>query len=237
MNLSELSWPVIAELPRKTPIVLPIAALEQHGRHLPVFTDTLLLGEVVRRVQELPIAQQCLFAPVQWLGHSHHHLDFPGTLSLAGRHYIEMLQGLARCWIEHGFSRLVFLNGHGGNIDALRRAVPRLRHEGRDAAWLSCRTAENPRDTHAGHAETSLMLHLHPDLVRVEHAARGCVRPLPQILPAMRDGGVAAVSPSGVLGDPTTATAAYGERLWGSLVADARARLDGWRPGDDGMLR
>lgn len=224
--------------------VLPLGATEQHGAHLPQETDTLLAEAAARAVADAAAGATAHAAtgdtvrvlPALAYGSSGEHQSFAGTVSIGTGALAEVLLELGRS-VSSWADRLLVVNGHGGNVDALRRAVPRLRHEGRDAAWLSCRTAEDARDTHAGHAETSLILHLHPDLVRVDLAARGCVRPLPQILPAMRDGGVAAVSPSGVLGDPTTATAAYGERLWGSLVADARARLDGWRPGDDGMLR
>src|SRR5437660_1337253 len=76
MELTDPAWPAVAALPRSTPVVFPVAALEQHGRHMPVFTDSLLLGEVVRRVKQTPAADRCLFAPLQWLGNSHHHLDF-----------------------------------------------------------------------------------------------------------------------------------------------------------------
>src|SRR6058998_2976731 len=112
MDLVDLSWPAVAALPRTTPIVFPIAALEQHGRHMPVFTDSLLLGEVVRRVKEAPIASRVLFVPLQWLGNSHHHIDFPGTVSASPRVYMDMLIDLAENLMFHGFRRLVFLNGH-----------------------------------------------------------------------------------------------------------------------------
>ena len=93
MNLSDLPWPKIQELAPDTPVVVPIAALEQHGLHLPVFTDSLLLGEVVRRVS-LQMESQVLFAPLMWLGNSDHHLDFCGTLSASPRTYLDLLGGL-----------------------------------------------------------------------------------------------------------------------------------------------
>src|SRR4029079_11430227 len=102
MELPELAWPAVANLPRTTPVVFPIAALEQHGKHMPVFTDSLLLGEVIRRVKLSPVAEKCLFAPLQWLGTSHHHIDFPGTLSASPRLYLDMLKDLAWCFITHG---------------------------------------------------------------------------------------------------------------------------------------
>ncbi len=80
MQLFEMKWPEVEALPKATPVVVPIAALEQHGRHMPVFTDSLLLGEVARRVAET-MKTKALFVPLMWLGNSHHHLDFPGTMS------------------------------------------------------------------------------------------------------------------------------------------------------------
>src|SRR5947208_106630 len=131
MNPADLTWPDVAGLSRDMPVVIPVAALEQHGRHMPVFTDSLLLGEVVRRVKQTPVAERCLFAPLQWLGNSHHHLDFPGTLSAAPRAYLDLLKDLAGCFLAHGFTRLVFVNGHGGNIVPAQQALFELRQEHR----------------------------------------------------------------------------------------------------------
>ncbi|GAA1701246.1 mycofactocin biosynthesis peptidyl-dipeptidase MftE [Dietzia cercidiphylli] len=213
--------------------MLPLGATEQHGAHLPTQTDTLLATATADALA----AAGVLVLPALAYGASGEHQSFPGTVSTGTDALAQTLIELGRS-VSTWATRFAVVNGHGGNLDALRRAVPLLRHEGRDAAWLPCRTSVDPADTHAGHAETSLMLHLHPDLVRMDRAAPGCTRPLAEILPALRDGGVAAVSPSGVLGDPTTATAFDGRRLWDELLADARGRLARWAPGDsDGMLR
>ena len=79
MNLVEMTWPEVSALSKDTPVVIPVAAIEQHGHHLPVVTDSLLLGEIVARVSAR-MADRVLFAPLQWLGNSHHHLDFAGTV-------------------------------------------------------------------------------------------------------------------------------------------------------------
>src|SRR5438067_408524 len=114
MQLSDLKWPDVAALPKETPVVIPVAALEQHGRHMPLFTDSLLLGEVIRRASAR-LSERVLFTPLLWLGNSDHHLDFGGTLSAAPRTYLNVLGDLAENLILHGFRRIVFVNGHGGN--------------------------------------------------------------------------------------------------------------------------
>ena len=114
MLLADLTWPAVAALDKNTPVIFPVAALEQHGRHMPVFTDSMLTNELVRRT-EATFGARVLIAPMMWLGNSHHHMDFPGTLSAEPRLYLDLLNGLMDNFIAHGFKRLVFLNGHGGN--------------------------------------------------------------------------------------------------------------------------
>lgn len=186
MNLVELSWKQIQALDRDTPVVFPIAAIEQHGHHLPVYTDSLLLGEVVKRVSE-QLPAQVLFAPLMWLGNSHHHLDFAGTLSAAPRTYLDLLVGLAENMLHHGFRRIVFLNGHGGNDVPGRQAIFELRqmHRQRTDLLLLMGTYWNLADSiqgpttegspgqtyqqdQMGHAcewETSMVMRIAPHLV------------------------------------------------------------------------
>jgi creatinine amidohydrolase len=184
MNLLEMTWPTIDSLSRDTPIVFPIAALEQHGRHMPLFTDSLLLGEVIRRVQMDPVADKVVFAPLQWLGNSHHHLDLPGTLSASPRVYLDMLRDLAESFLVHGFRRVIFINGHGGNSTPAAQALFELRQKYRHQktlllASLTYWDSANPCDTmdgltqkQMGHAcewETSMMLALRPELVTPDY--------------------------------------------------------------------
>jgi creatinine amidohydrolase/Fe(II)-dependent formamide hydrolase-like protein len=113
-------------------------------------------------------------------------------------------------------------------------ATALLRYEGRDVAWCSCGVQN--ADAHAGHTETSVLLHISPEVVRLEEIVPGNGAPLVELLPAMRHGGVAAVSELGVLGDPTTATAAEGERLLSEMVDGCVRRATRWKPDRDGML-
>src|SRR6476469_6510321 len=98
MQLTDLTWPSVQALDKNTPVIFPVAALEQHGHHLPLFTDSLLLGEIIRRCSEAH-QSRVLFAPLTWLGNSDHHLDFAGTLSAPPRVYLDTLAGLCENFI------------------------------------------------------------------------------------------------------------------------------------------
>ncbi len=227
MQLTDLSWPRVQSLPKETPVVIPVAALEQHGRHLPVFTDSLLLGEVVRRV-EPRVAESVLFAPLTWLGNSDHHLDFPGTLSAAPRLYLDLLAGLAENFLFHGFRRIVFLNGHGGNITPGKQAVFELRQRYRDrsdllllfATYWECGQPLSDRhdflQSEMGHAcewETSMILRMAPQLVG-DYATAETVRADYGFEPAYRGWTTRDRTLPGHIGSPQAATADKGEHLF-----------------------
>lgn len=226
MLLQELNWATVADLSKQLPVVLPIAALEQHGHHLPLFTDSMLLDEIVRRADER-LSQQVLVAPLMWLGNSHHHLDFAGTLSCEPRSYIDLLASLIDNLICHGFSRLLLLSGHGGNDVPGRQAVfeARQRLRTRDdvlllsATYWSLAAPHETRDdftqTQMGHAcewETSMMLRIFPHLV-------GDYRSAPAVSPGGAFAGAARGwltqerSSAGHIGWPSMATAEKGEHL------------------------
>ena len=175
-----MTWPAVAALDKDTPVVIPIAALEQHGHHLPVFTDSLLVGEIIRRA-EVELSDRVLFAPLMWLGNSAHHLDFAGTMSASPRVYIELLSDMVENFLTHGFRRIVVVNGHGGNNVPGDQALfeVRQRHRKRDDLLLlfACYWAlgARPQEVDAsieqssmGHAcewETSMILAIKPELV------------------------------------------------------------------------
>ena len=211
-------------------LVVPVGATEQHGPHLPLDTDTRIATALARH---LSAELDHLLAPALAYGASGEHQGFAGTVSIGTPTLTAVLVEYGRSACEWA-ARLVFVNGHGGNLDALRSAVVTLRRENRDAAWLSGRVADS--DAHAGHTETSLMLHLAPHAVRRDQWVRGNTAPLEQLMPDLRRQGVAGVSGSGVLGDPTSASAAEGARMFGGMVADGVVRVRRWAPGPDGML-
>jgi creatinine amidohydrolase len=178
MRFHDLTWPLLRQVPREASVVLaPIAACEQHSRHLPTFTDTLLVTAVAEGVeQRLP--RQVLLLPTQWMGASSHHLRFGATLSAEVDTHVTLICDLLVPLLEDGYQRVLVLNGHGGNIDtmhlALRRLQPRYRERLVAAAsyWELAEKelaalAEGPRKSmgHACEFETSMVLALRPDLV------------------------------------------------------------------------
>ena len=174
-----------------------------------------------------------MVAPPIGYGSSGEHESFPGTVSIGTAALRLLLVEFGRSAASWA-SRLVFVNGHGGNVEAMAAATALLRYEGRDVAWCSC--GVHNADAHAGHTETSVLLHISPEVVRLDEMVPGNRAPLAELLPAMRSGGVAAVSELGVLGDPTTATAADGERLFAEMVDGCVRRITRWKPDRDGML-
>lgn len=198
-------------------VLVPLGSIEQHGPHLPLDTDTVIAAAVAHGVaEELP---GTWVAPALSYGSSGEHQSFPGTASVgtaALTHVLVELVRSLRTWAQ----RVVVVNAHGGNVAALNASD--------EIAWVPCATetlADSGGDLHAGFTETSLMLHLRPEAVRLDLAEAGNRQPLSEILPAMMAGGVAAVSPNGVLGDPAGATAAEGERVLKAMVADVVGRL------------
>ncbi len=200
-------------------LVVPLGSTEQHGPHLPVSTDSMIAGawaEAFASGIDTPVA----VAPVMVYGAAGEHQSFAGTLSIGTDALVSVLVELARS-ARHRFDRIIFLSGHAGNLDALDLARQQLTDEGHDIVTVL--PVLRGADAHAGRAETSLMLHLAPELVALDHAEAGNTDPIAQLLPAMRSGGTAAVAPNGVLGDPAGASAEEGARLLDELVAHARS--------------
>lgn len=230
--LSNARWPEVAAGPRRL-LVVPLGSVEQHGPHLPMYTDTRIAVAVASRA--------CAgrpgvgIAPAVTIGASGEHAEFPGTLSIGTPALTLLLVELGRHASLH-WPAMLLVNGHGGNIPAITSAIATLRDEGRQChvwhAGLSpAQLAEagitaGVADAHAGRFETSVMLALAPELVTMEEAAPGETQPVADIMPALRERGVRAVSPNGVLGDPTGASAAEGRQLLSALVARLTQTLE-----------
>jgi mycofactocin precursor peptide peptidase len=211
-RLGERTWTDV-DGPAPRTVLLPVGSLEQHGPHLPLDTDARIAAAVARRAALGDPA--VLLAPPLAYGASGEHEGFPGTLSIghpALRSVLVELGRSAGAWA----SRLVFVNGHGGNLPTVPDAVAQLRREGRDVAWFGCAVARG--DAHAGRTETSILLELDPSVVRTGVARAGNTAPIRELLPALRRGGVSAVSGNGVLGDPAGASAAEGAAVLAAMV-------------------
>jgi mycofactocin precursor peptide peptidase len=245
-RLAAAHWPDVEAGGRQL-LVVPVGSLEQHGAHLPLDTDTRIAAAVAERACAVLAAAGRTgvgLAPPIPIGASGEHADFPGTLSIGHVALSAMLVELGRHASLH-WPALLLVNGHGGNAGAIGDALGTLRAEGRDAhvwhagvrpsmlaalrpgdrAGAASAPAAAP-DAHAGRVETSIMLALAPQDVRLEVAVAGETRPLPEIMAGLRAHGVRQVSPNGVLGDPAGASAAEGTRLLGLLVADLSQTVD-----------
>lgn len=221
--LADTTWP---EAERGAPgslLAIPLGATEQHGPHLPLSTDSdiasALAEELASRRPEVVIA------PLLPYGSSGEHAGFAGTLSIGHEATELVLVELCRSATDT-YGRVLLISTHGGNARPLRRAVARLRAEGRDVrAW-------GPHwegDAHAGATETSVMLALDPERVGREPAEAGNVEPIDSLIAELAEKGVREISASGILGDPRGASGGHGGALLETATADLEAFVAAWR--------
>lgn len=245
-RLHELSGPAVdTTVGPDSVVVLPIGAVEQHGPHLPLSVDLVIADAVAgAAVDALGDDDDIWALPSQAYSKSDEHAWSAGTMWLSQATMAAVLDDLAACVAATGARRLVFLNGHGGNSTLLNVACREARrrhglltflvHPFLPPAYRSGGEAvgdELGMGIHGGHEETSVMLHLRPDLVDLTKARRN----VPEWLADnehVRFGGSTQFGwlsndfgPDGHIGDPTTATAADGERLFGEAVRGVVAQL------------
>jgi creatinine amidohydrolase len=186
MRLERVRWPELAGLAGRI-FVVPLGSLEQHGHHLPLFTDSLIVSQVADRLEQLR-SDQIVLLPVLWLGHSPHHRRF-GCVSLDLYPYVEMIRGVCRSLVQIGARRIFLLNGHGGNDIPCKAALRELKSEFgalRDlyiayatywnlAAEQFTAIRESPAGGmgHACEMETSIMLAKYGAMVDTARAERG----------------------------------------------------------------
>lgn len=232
----DLRGGALAGLPARSVAVLPVGATEHHGPHLPFGTDTMILDGVLRAASsaEQPGETQAwaVVLPVQPVGWSVEHGDWPGTLSFGPDQLAESWVRLGSWAARAGFRRVLILNGHGGNAPVAAVAAMRLRSEhgllAARAHWQDLAgSIDGPgRDWHAGHIETSVMLHLRPDLVDMGAARAGpAFTGLPPDGPAPWAWMSRDLDPGGVIGDPGAATAAFGAELVARAASGLRMLL------------
>lgn len=215
-RIADATWP---ELEQIELVVVPVGSIEQHGPHLPLDTDVTIAVGIAEAVAEA--LDGAWVAPAVVYGSSGEHQAFPGTSSIGTDVLRLMLVELVRS-MRTWARRVLYVNAHGGNLQALTGAVRQLVDEGHDVAWAPCATEDV--DLHAGRTETSLMLLLRPTSVRLDLAEAGDTRPLTEILPALVTSGVRDVSANGVLGDPSGASAKEGALLFERMVRDVLTR-------------
>lgn len=230
MKYHELTATQLAEIDRESVlVVIPIAAVEQHGPHMPTGTDTILCTAVVEELEK-QLESQILLLPTTWLGASAHHLRFGATIDSSLDTYISTLCDIGRSLLDDGFKRLFFLNGHGGNIDPMKIALRDLQLDYQDALLVAgCywSVANHEREQvlegdhkfvgHACEFETSLMLHVRPDLVNMDN-----LEDAGDLVPDQIDGlfvsrDMMQRTANGYTGRPDLATAEKGAKLFSSI--------------------
>ncbi len=220
-------------------VIVPVAALEQHGPHLPVEVDSRLAEALVLRTAR-KIAESgddALVLPVLWTGLSEHHMSFGGTISLDFPAFSMLIEGVCHSIARHGFRRIVLLNAHGGNENALRTITDELTPKlglpivqftywfaaaAPIAEILEAQTGLQ----HACEAETAMMMALRPELVATDRIALARANPSPNPEPGVyRWRTIAARSASGVIGHPEAASPEKGERLLEAISGALAAKL------------
>ena len=232
--LGELTWPEAQERFRQVDVaLLPVGAIEQHGPHLPLDTDAFDAEHLAKRVAAACPDPKPLVLPLLSYGVSYAHDDFSGTLSISPDTMAKLVYEIGMSVARQGITKLVIVNGHGGNGPALHFAAQLIN---RDAHIFTCvdtgetsdaevnAMSEVENDVHAGDIETSTSLAVRPELVRMDRAEKFIPRFSSKYLDFTARGGVgwyaqtAKITPSGVFGDPTRATREKGERMWEVMV-------------------
>jgi creatinine amidohydrolase len=240
--LAEMTWPEVerAVTAGITTVILPLGATEQHGPHLPLGTDTLRANFLAEELSEA--LASALVAPALPIGCSDEHTGFAGLIGIDHETLARVIADCGRRLGGWGVKRLVLLSAHGGNLEALELARARLQEEvpGLDVQILTPSPALSPSilriaeadgissaavGLHAGEGETSEILSLRPDLVRMELAVPGYAGSLSEIMPRLRQAGVRGVTPLGTLGDPGRACARRGAAYLAAQVDSFRRAL------------
>lgn len=181
MVLSESTWQEVRDFGTEAVCLIPTGSLEQHGPHLPLFTDTILSTHVAEAAEKR-VADKCILYPGVWLGCSSHHMAMNGSATASAQTYVAVLTELIECGIQHGFQKFFVLNGHGGNTEPNGVALRELKDMYPDTTFAHCgyfslipdaeisALMEGPLKgiRHACEAEASMMMHVRPELVRRE---------------------------------------------------------------------
>src|SRR5271169_2155655 len=231
-NFAYLNWKQVDALPRENSLlVLPTAAIEQHGHHLPLATDTLINNLLLgRALEKLPADAPVYALPPLCYGKSNEHIGFPGTLSVSASTFMAVLRDLGASIAASGFKKLVLYNTHGGNSSLVDVMARDLRAEfglrvfclfgSAGAAFTGLSDQERAYGFHAGEVETSFLLSAIPELVHTDQYTVNYIADItkPEVLrpenaPATFAWLTRDIAPSGVMGDPNPSSAEKGT-LW-----------------------
>ncbi len=238
----ELTWPDVRQRLQQLDIaLLPVGSVEQHGPHLPLDTDAFDADYLARRVAEACSDPKPLVLPLIPYGVSYHHHGFKGTISISNETMSRLVYEIGISAAHNGITKLVIINGHGGNSPALNYAAQMIN---RDARIFVCvdsgetsdvdiyQMVETPNDVHAGELETSTNLAIRPHLVKMEQAVQAVPQFSSRYLDFTSKRGISwyaytrKISPNGVMGDPTKATAQKGKKIWEIMIAHLVAFLE-----------
>ncbi|MFH0765493.1 MAG: creatininase family protein [Calditrichota bacterium] len=240
MNLlAEMSWEEVKEyLESDNRAILPLGAVEEHGRHLGLGTDFIEAEAIARGVGE---ATGVIVAPALNYGMSLAQMGFPGTMSLRPVTLITVLEDLFHAFYHHGFHRLLIVNGHGGNTPAISSAVqnlaldlPELRVK-KFEWWTDVETSQTivetlgeQRGSHASLSETSFMLALRPNSVKLQRlTGRDAPENVSREIATVRT--FARIYPDGIMGlDPSGAKKTAGEAILRKSVEICARELEAW---------
>ena len=235
---ANMTAPELRELQQRDAVVIvPVAATEQHGPHLPVKVDTLICEQLaLRTARALVKRESVVVTPPMWIGLSDHHMEYGDTFSLDFATFLGVLRGICRSLVRHGFRRILLLNGHGGNSAALKVVVTELTQEFRvplvtvDYWSLATERVEKiltkqDRVLHAGEAETSMVLALESESVASDLLVKARGPSSVEVWDFVgrapyRWRSFASRSETDVIGDAETATAAKGEQLLSVVVEE-----------------
>ena len=242
-NFAYLTWKQVEALPREsTLLVLPTAAIEQHGHHLPLATDTLINNLLLGKALELIPQELSIYAlPPLCYGKSNEHVGFPGTLSVSAQTFIAVVHDLGASIAESGFRKVVLYNTHGGNTSLVDVLARDLRAEfglrtfslfgSAGATFEGVSAQERTYGFHAGEIETAYLLHATPELVHPNEYTTNYIARVDQPELLKPEGSSAKfawltkdIASSGVMGDPSRATAENGER-WSNEAAARIAEI------------
>jgi creatinine amidohydrolase len=242
-NFAYLTWKQVDALPRaNTLLVLPTAAIEQHGHHLPLATDTLINNLLLgKALQQVPPDLSIYALPPVCYGKSNEHLGYPGTLSVSAQTFMAVVRDLGASIAAGGFKKLVLYNTHGGNTSLVDVLARDLRAEfglrtfslfgSPGATFEGVSSQERTYGFHAGEIETAYLLHATPELVRRDAYTSNYIARVdkPEMLKPEGSSANFAwltrdIAPSGVLGDPSAATAENGAR-WADEAAERVAEI------------